>query len=59
LGPFKELTRNDHRLGDNYKINHNNIGPSRIDRTQFTTWKKEYWGKEWDSGRFSSLKKNL
>ncbi|WP_433958713.1 HNH/ENDO VII family nuclease [Cytobacillus horneckiae] len=32
-GPFHEMHRTDHRLGENYKLNHPNLGsPSKINR---------------------------
>ncbi len=49
-----EMTRTDHRLGDNFKKNHTNTGQdsSQIDRKEFNKQKKDYWKKESDSGRF-------
>lgn len=51
---MKEMTRKDHRIGDNFKKNHENTGkkPSEIDRQQFEKTKKAHWKEEWDSGRF-------
>ncbi len=53
-GPFTEKTRTDHRLGDNYKKNHENTGqePSRVDRKDFRRQTKNYWQRQWDEGRF-------
>ncbi|MDD3120365.1 MAG: HNH/ENDO VII family nuclease, partial [Candidatus Gracilibacteria bacterium] len=49
-GPFVEMTKGDHRLGENYKKNHNNPNQnSSIDRSEFNKWKKEYWSKEYDN----------
>lgn len=57
-GPLDEMTRTDHRLGDNYAKNHPNTGqePSKIDRNAWNQERKSYWQQEWDSGRFN--KKN-
>ena len=57
-GPLDEMTRTDHRLGDNYAKNHPNTGqePSKIDRNAWNQERKNYWQQEWDSGRFN--KKN-
>ncbi len=54
--PVDEMTRTDHRLGDNYKENHSNTGqqPSNIDREQFRKDAREYWQQEWDRGRFNN-----
>lgn len=55
LGPFDEMHPSDHRYGENYKKNHPNYNSkSRIDRTQFREWKKEYWEQEWDNGRWNN-----
>ena len=56
-GPLDEMTRTDHRLGDNFKKNHSNTGEeaSQIDRSAWRTEQKEYWKKEWDSGRFDDM----
>ena len=54
LGPFDEMHPSDHRYGENYKNNHPNYnGKSKIDRTQFREWKREYWEQEWDNGRWN------
>jgi RHS repeat-associated protein len=44
-GPVKEMTRTEHRLGDNFKKNHTNTGqkPSKIDRGQFKKFREKYW----------------
>jgi hypothetical protein len=57
-GPLDEMTRTDHRLGDNFSKNHDNTGqtPSLIDRRAFAQERQSYWEKEWDSGRFDFLK---
>lgn len=48
--PFVEMTKSDHRLWGNYKINHTNYSQSSsINRSQFNNWKTEYWGKEYDN----------
>ncbi len=51
-GPLDEMTRTDHRLGDNFKKNHPNTGQSasQIDRKAWRKEQKDYWKKEWDSG---------
>jgi hypothetical protein len=43
--PLKEMTPEDHRLGENFKKNHPNTGqqPSQIDRSKFNTDKEKYW----------------
>lgn len=52
-GDAEEMTRTDHRLGPNYKKNHpNGRQDSKIDRSEFEKWKKEYWQGQWDSGRW-------
>jgi RHS repeat-associated protein len=55
--PLKELTKTDHRGGDNFKKNHENTGqePSEIDRRQWNRERRDYWNKEWDAGRFEDL----
>ena len=44
-GPLKEMTRTDHRTGDNFKKNHPNTGqqPSQVNRTQFKQQREQYW----------------
>ena len=56
-GQIDEMTRTDHRLGDNYALNHSNTGEfeSEIDRKQFGKDRRKYWKNEWDSGRFKDL----
>jgi RHS repeat-associated protein len=53
-----EMTRTEHRLGENFKKNHANTGQSEseIDRAEFNKTRKEYWKKEWDSGRWTKPK---
>jgi hypothetical protein len=52
-GPFHEMTKTDHRRGENYKKNHPDYDqPSKIDRKEFDKQKKEYWKNEWDDGRW-------
>ncbi len=52
-GPFFEKTRTDHRLGENYKLNHpNGTQKSSINRVQFKYQVRKYWEHEWDSGRW-------
>ena len=54
-GPFREMTRTDHRLGSNYKKNHPNLTrKSKIDRTQWKYQQRKYWENEWDSGRWNN-----
>lgn len=54
FGPFDEMHATDHRYGENYKKNHPNYKKkSKVDRTEFQKWKKEYWMNEWDKGRWS------
>jgi uncharacterized protein RhaS with RHS repeats len=54
-GPFTEMTRRDHRGGENFKKNHSNTGetPSEIDREKFDKLRKKHWKEEWDKGRFN------
>jgi len=56
-GPIDEMTRTDHRLGDNFKKNHSNTGQeaSQIDRSAWRKEQKDYWKNEWDSGRFDDM----
>lgn len=56
-GPLDEMTRTDHRLGDNFKKNHSNTGQnaSQIDRSAWRKEQKDYWKNEWDSGRFDGM----
>lgn len=51
------MTKTDHRLGDNYSLNHTNTGTedSLIDKKQFARQKRKYWEQEYDSGRFDDL----
>ena len=44
-GEIKEMTRTDHRGGENFKANHPNTGqePSKIDRGQFKQQRQQYW----------------
>jgi len=51
-GPFREMTRSDHRLGDNYKKNHPDKKPSEVNRKTFDKDRKEYWKEEVKRGRF-------
>lgn len=47
-GPFKEMSKQDHRGKGNYSKNHPDAGKaSRIDRREFNNAKKEYWKKEY------------
>lgn len=56
-GPFEELYRTDHRLGENYRKNHPNFRyKSKIDRDKFAKDVRRYWKSEWDSGRWSNYK---
>ena len=54
--PLIEMTRTDHRLGANYKMNHPDDAASNIDRPEFLKYKREYWGRQCDSGRFWEIK---
>src|SRR5690554_2668646 len=56
-GPIDEMTRTDHRLGDNFKKNHSNTGQeaSQIDRSTWRKEQKDYWKNEWDRGRFDDM----
>jgi len=44
-GELKEMTRTEHRLGDNFKKNHANTGQeaSKIDRAAFKKQREQYW----------------
>jgi uncharacterized protein RhaS with RHS repeats len=55
--PLVELTRTDHRGGENYKKNHQNTGerPSEIERKEWRKQQKQYWRNEWDKGRFHDM----
>jgi hypothetical protein len=52
--PLDEMTQTDHRGKGNFNKNHNNTGqkPSEIDRSQWRQQQRDYWKREWDSGRF-------
>ena len=53
-GPFHEMSRTDHRGGNNYKNNHPNYDkPTQVNRNEFNKMKSDYWKSEWDSGRWS------
>lgn len=56
-GAIDEMTRTDHRLGDNYRRNHPNTNtkPSKINRKVFDDHRKAHWRREYDSGRFDNL----
>ncbi len=42
--PFYEMSRTDHRLGENYKKNHPDYDkPSKIDREKFRKERERYW----------------
>lgn len=48
-----EMTRTDHRLGDNFAKNHSNTGQSRSKIPKcFAKDRRDYWTDEWDKGRF-------
>ena len=52
-GPFREMTRTDHRGKGNDKKNHPNKAlPTKIDRKEFRKEVRGYWIKEWLDGRF-------
>jgi RHS repeat-associated protein len=44
-GPVKEMTRTEHRVGENFKKNHPNTGqkPSQINRNQAQQQKRKHW----------------
>jgi RHS repeat-associated protein len=45
--PVEEMTRTDHRLGENYTKNHPNANESsKIDRTKFRSARRKYWQKK-------------
>jgi hypothetical protein len=48
------MTRTDHRGKGNFKKNHPNIGQekSEIDRKKWKKERRNYWKKEYDSGKF-------
>jgi hypothetical protein len=52
-----EITRTDHRLGRNFKINHKNTGQekSRIDRPLFNAQRVQHWRQGLKKGRFDNL----
>lgn len=53
--PLDEMTRTDHRIGDNYAKNHPNTGQedSKIDRGKWGNQQKNYWKNDWDRGRWA------
>lgn len=55
--PLDEMTRTEHRGKGNFTKNHPNTGqqPSQIDRVKFNQERREYWQREWDSGRFNDF----
>ncbi|MQP30270.1 hypothetical protein GEO21_22560 [Sphingobacterium faecium] len=55
-GPLDEMTRQDHRGGENYKKNHSNTGsePSKIDRKEFRKQREGHWKQQWDTGRWDN-----
>jgi hypothetical protein len=48
-----EMTREDHRLGENYAKNHQNVGqkPSLIDRLRDRANRRRHWAELYDSLR--------
>jgi RHS repeat-associated protein len=50
-GPYKEMTRTEHRGKGNYKKHHDTAKKSEIDREKANSDRREYWKDEWDSGR--------
>jgi len=56
-GLIIEMTREDHRLGENYAINHPNVGqrPGLINRILDHRRRYQHWAKAWDEGRFRDL----
>jgi hypothetical protein len=53
--PLDEMTRTDHRLGENFAKNHENTGqaPSKIDRNIANKERANYWKEKWDKGRWN------
>jgi YD repeat-containing protein len=50
-GPIDEMTRTEHRLGENYRANHTNSGGSRSQVDHGPAWRKhvrEHWEAWWD-----------
>jgi hypothetical protein len=47
-GPVKEMTRTEHRGGENFTKNHPNTGqkPSQIDRNQAARDRRKHWKKQ-------------
>ena len=60
-GPIDEMTRKEHRGGENYKKNHENTGQekSKIDRGDFKKVRENHWRKEWDSGRWDKYMEDI
>ena len=56
-GPLQEMTRTEHRGGDNFRRNHTNTGEtaSNIDRRAAAQQRRNHWRNDWDSGRFDGL----
>jgi hypothetical protein len=44
---LEEMTRTDHRLGENFKKNHENTGQTKsaVDRNEFKKMQRDYWKK--------------
>ena len=57
--PLNEMTRTDHRLGDNYRQNHTNTGGSEstVDRNEFKSIKRKHFTSEFEKGSYNNLPK--
>jgi RHS repeat-associated protein len=56
-GEVDELPWGAHMGNGNNQLNHTPGQQSEIDRGKFNNWRKKYWKKEADSGRFANLPK--
>jgi hypothetical protein len=56
MGPIDEMTRDDHRGPGNHGKNHPlpNQGVDHDDK-DWKKWVRDYWKKQWESGRFLDL----
>ena len=56
-GVVSEMTRTDHRLGENYRLNHSNTGQraSLIDRVRARRERYRHWADQYDKGTFNNL----
>ena len=56
-GPYKEMGQKEHRGQGNDKRNHPNKNKeTKIDRKKFNKQRRDYWKKEYDSGRFGDIR---